>query len=163
MKEKSCTSLYELSLCPWPREHSCDIHMYVCLRWAGAGQARCLPRHDGYRCSPPAELIHSSLHSMCPKQPLLIVSFQKWKTINGWVSSSMTEEWKARQTENICVSTGSVPAVEQYPTVEVGIFADTLISCLIISTYTSLLHFPLALSFSWEFPRFFPTFSSQGQ
>ena len=65
---------------------------YGCLRRAGAGQARCLPRHDGYRCGPPAELIHSSLHCVCPKQPLLIVSFQKWKTINAWVSSSMTEE-----------------------------------------------------------------------
>lgn len=45
--------------------------------------------------------------------------------------------------------------------VEFQILADTLMSSVIMSNHTSLLHFSLALNFSWEFPCFFPTFSWQ--
>ena len=61
---------------------------------------------------------------------------------NGWVSSSMTKERKARQKASVCLGDLCLLAVE------VGTLADTLTSCLIRSNYTSFLRFPLALSFS---------------
>lgn len=100
----------------------------------GAGQARCLPGHNGPQCQPSADLLSAGQGSEA-------APFAHFLS-NGWVSSSMTKERKARQKASVCLGDLCLLAVE------VGTLADTLTSCLIRSNYTSFLHFPLALSFS---------------